>query len=388
MTALSNAVPPHRRRFLMPLSRYLTKFTQSKLPHDDAHKTAQMLDSAPDKTLNGILKSYGFNSTSYLALESDKKHFFHHQVPAVTAYAQFNKVAIAAGEPICPIDLLGTAIDEFLYFSQQRSQAPLFFEVTELAVPALQQRGFKFLKLGEEPFFELDKFTLKGNKMANVRSSGNTARKRGVTVREYYPTEPEASQINPQLEAISSRWLETRGISELSFTLGTLSLEQPGDRRYYIAEYDHQVIAFLTYSPIYARQGVYLDLMRRTENTPTGTMDLLLSESFRLLGASGVKLVTMGMSPLANLQDCPIEQSKQLAWLLHQFSVHGKTFYHFQQLHDFKRKFRPHFWEPKYLAYRDLGVREVDAILQALLHQSLGRLVWWVLNQPIHFGPL
>jgi phosphatidylglycerol lysyltransferase len=249
----------------------------------------------------------------------------------------------------------------------------------------LQQHGFRFLKLGEEPFFELDKFTLKGNRMSNVRSSGNTARRRGVTVREYYPTDPEALLINPQLEAISLQWLEKRGISELSFTLGTLSLEQPRERRYFIAEHANQVVAFLTYTPIAARQGVYLDLMRRAENTPTGTMDLLLSESFQLLRETGVKLVTMGMSPLANIQNSSVEQSKHLASLLHQFSTQGKSFYNFQQMHDFKRKFKPHFWESKYLAYHHLGFRELDAILQALLHQSIGKLVWWVLNQPIHF---
>jgi phosphatidylglycerol lysyltransferase len=238
----------------------------------------------------------------------------------------------------------------------------------------LQQRGFHLLKLGEEPFFELDKFTLRGNKMANVRSSGNTARKRGVNVREYYPTDPEALLINPQLEAISNKWLETRGISELSFTLGTLSLEQPGDRRYFIAEQSNQVVAFVTYSPIYARQGVYLDLMRRSDDAPTGTMDLLLSESFQLLHKAGVKLVTMGMSPLANVQNSSMK-----------FSVYGKSFYHFDQMHDFKRKFQPHFWESKYLAYRHLGFRELDAIVSALLRQNISRLVWHILNQPIYF---
>ena len=387
MTGLSDAVTRNHRS-LIPFYRQLTSSTQSQFLSDSASQTTQMLDLASYETLNNILKAYGFNSTSYLTLESDKRHFFDHQVPAVTAYAQFNKVAITAGEPICPIDLLGNAIDEFINFTRKSSLQPLFFEVTEQVVPVLQQRGFRFLKLGEEPFFELDKFTLKGNKMANVRSSGNTARNRGVTVREYSPKEPAASSINPQLEVISRQWLETRGISELSFTLGTLSLDQPGDRRYFIAEYENQVIAFLTYSPIYARQGVYLDLMRRAENTPTGTMDLLLSESFSLLEKAGVKLVTMGMSPLANVQDSPVEQSNYLSWLLHQFSVHGKSFYHFQQMHDFKRKFKPHFWESKYLAYRHLGFRELDAILQALLHQNISKLVWWALNQPIHLGPL
>jgi phosphatidylglycerol lysyltransferase len=353
--------------------------------------TSKIVDTFFYETVENLLKGYGFNSTSYLALESDKKHFLHQQISAVTAYAQFNRVAIAAGEPICPAPLIGTAISEFIDFAESNSLKPLFFEVTEPVIPYLHARGFKFLKLGEEPFIELDKFTLKGNKMANVRSSAATARKRGVTVREYFPQSAEASLINPQLEAISKQWLTTRGISELSFTLGTLSLDCPGERRYFIAEYGGeaiapgaaQAIAFLTYTPIYRRQGVYLDLMRRLDSTPTGTMDLLLSESFRLLKDSGVKLATLGMSPLSNVRNSQIEQSKALAWFLDRFSVAGQGFYRFEPMHDFKRKFCPHFWESKYLAYCDLGIREIDAILRAILHQSLGKIVWDVLNQPI-----
>ncbi|MBW4623023.1 MAG: DUF2156 domain-containing protein [Cyanosarcina radialis HA8281-LM2] len=346
-------------------------------------QSPQILDSVAYETIHTLLRGYGFNSTSYLALESDKRHFFHRWVPAVTAYAQFNRVAIAAGEPICPRQCLDAAIAEFIASAESNGLEPLFFEVTEPVVPLLKPRGFRFLKLGEEPFFELDKFTLKGNKMANVRSSGITARKRGVTVREYYPTAPESVSINRQLEAISHQWLTTRGMQELSFTLGTLSLEQPGERRYFIAECEGEAIAFLTYTPIYSRHGVYLDLMRRLDSTPTGTMDLLLSESFRLLQASGIELVTMGMSPLANVQNSSVEQSKRLAWLLNQFSIRGKELYRYQQMHDFKSKFHPHFWESKYLAYRNLGWQELDAILQALLRQSIGSLVWQFLNQPI-----
>jgi phosphatidylglycerol lysyltransferase len=346
-------------------------------------QSPQILDSAAYETIHTLLRGYGFNSTSYLALESDKRHFFHQWVPAVTAYAQFNRVAIAAGEPICPRQCLDAAIAEFIASAESNGLEPLFFEVTEPVVPLLKPRGFRFLKLGEEPFFELDRFTLKGNKMANVRSSGITARKRGVTVREYCPTAPGSASINSQLEAISRQWLTTRGMQELSFTLGTLSLEHPGERRYFIAEYEGEAIAFLTYTPIYSRHGVYLDLMRRLDSTPTGTMDLLLSESFRLLQASGIELVTMGMSPLANVQNSSVEQSKRLAWLLDRFSIHGKELYRYQQMHDFKSKFHPHFWESKYLAYRHLGFQELDAILQALLRQSIGSLVWQFLNQPI-----
>ena len=346
-------------------------------------KSGILPGSPPYDRVQQALNQHGYNSTSYLALEADKQHFLHPQTDAVTAYALFNRVAITAGEPICAQPNLGEAVDEFMQMCDRKHWKPLFFEVTEPVVPILQARGFKFLKLGEEPFFELDRFTLKGNKMLNVRSSGNTARKRGVTVREFSPVEPDAERINAQLRDISQQWLHGKGIGELSFTLGSLSLDYPGDRRYFIAEQDGRVIAFLTYTPIYARKGVYLDLMRRVEQTPPGTMDLLLTESFQLLKASGVERVTMGMSPLANVLQSNVEQAQRLSWTLNQFYERGQKFYNFKCLHGFKQKFQPHYWESKYLAYRQMGYAELDGILQAVQGQSIGQIVWTLLNQPI-----
>jgi len=375
---------------LVRQSRSLATFTNSLLASMPGLGIGQedvQYPSFPSSTTYGyiqqVLCAAGYNSTSYLALESDKQHFIHPRTSAVTAYAVFNRVAIAAGEPICSQAELPVAIDEFLSFTHQNRWKPLFFEVTEPVVPHLRQYGFHFLKLGEEPFFDLDRFTLKGNKMANVRSSGNTARNRGVTVREYTPLSWEAATINPQMEAISQQWLQGKGIGELAFTLGSLSLDHPGDRRYFIAEHEQRVIGFLTYTPVYARQGYYLDLMRRCNDTPPGTMDLLLTESFRLLQASGAKCVTMGMSPLANVQTSTVEQSDRLAWALQQMYERGQKFYNFKRLREFKQKFQPHVWESKYLAYQTLSFSELDAIIQAVQQQSIGQIVWALMNQPL-----
>ncbi len=382
MAVLSN-IWSRSSRSAAALADHFLLPAQPSLPESRSQRSVLLPGSATYDHIHQILSHHGYNSTSYLALEADKQHFLHRDSEAVTAYALFNRVAITAGEPIAALAEQPTAIDEFLRFTQHHQWEPLFFEVTEPIVPVLKERGFSFLKLGEEPFFDLERFTLKGNKMANVRSSGNTARKRGVTVREYDPRSREAALINPQLQAISQAWLQGKGIGELTFTLGTLSLAHPGDRRYFIAEQEGRVIGFLTYTPIFARQGVYLDLMRRVSHTPPGTMDLLLTESFRLLKETGIKQVTLGMAPLANVQNSEIEQSPRLAWALQQMYDRGQKFYNFKCLYDFKQKFNPHHWESKYLAFQHLNYRELDAIIQAVQGQSIGQILWGLLNQPI-----
>jgi phosphatidylglycerol lysyltransferase len=316
-----------------------------------------------------LLRAHGYNTTSYLALEADKRHYFNPDHTAALSYMLHHNITVVAGEPLCAPDRLTDFLTEYLQNCRQQHQQPLFFEVSETALPILQAQGFKFLKQGEEPFFQLSDFSLKGNRMSNVRSSAKTARNKGVTVRQIQPLrEPEICQ---QLTDLDERWLALRGSERLRFTLGSLGLQNPGDRFYFVAECAGRVVAFVTYTPIYTRYGAYLDLMRREEDAPTGTMDLLLSESFRLLQENGVLIATMGLSPLADLSPSAVPQNPHLIKLCHWLYTNGETIYPFNSLYKFKAKFNPHWWERKYLAYRHLGPLELDAILTAITGQGL-----------------
>ncbi|MGA7932708.1 MAG: phosphatidylglycerol lysyltransferase domain-containing protein, partial [Kovacikia sp.] len=132
MTALSN--------ILSRPGRTLTTFTGSIIAAaNELEKKHSTLGLIPGSTAHDqiyqVLRATGYNSTSYLALESDKQHFLHPATAAVTAYAVFNRIAISAGEPICSPAELPFAIDEFITFSHQQQLRPLFFEVTEPTVP-------------------------------------------------------------------------------------------------------------------------------------------------------------------------------------------------------------------------------------------------------------
>ncbi|AGY57574.1 bifunctional lysylphosphatidylglycerol flippase/synthetase MprF [Gloeobacter kilaueensis] len=336
--------------------------------------------------LPALLKEHGRNTTSYLMLEPDKQIFWSAAGDAAIAYLRAGSVAVVQGEPLCADEQLESVIAEFEAFCRRTRLRPLFFEVSEWTLPAFASRGYRFLKTGEEPFIELDTFTLAGNRMANVRSSASTARRRGVSVRLHDPLAPGSAWTNARLQEISDEWLAERGaLRELSFTLGTLSLANPGERRYFVAEQEGRAIAFLTFAPIYSRSGMYLDLMRRAADCPPGTMDLLLSEAFVQLAALGYERATMGMAPLANIEQAAWAQDARLVKLLCYAREHGAALYNFEALRRFKQKFCPQRWESKYLAYRRLGWAELNALcwalegagLPALLQQAAAGHDWW-----------
>src|SRR5215470_6097864 len=60
---------------------------------------------------------------------------------------------------------------------------------------------------------------------------------------------------------------------------------------------------FIVCEPIYGRNGYYLDVTRRRADAVRGTMELLTAEILRLLSAEGCDMVSMGLAPLALLDD-------------------------------------------------------------------------------------
>lgn len=336
--------------------------------------------------LQALLRVQGYNTTSYLTLEPSKQIFFTADGKGAVAYIAHNGVAVAQGEPICDPADLEQVLAEFIGWCRFQRLRALFFEVSEKTLTTLSHYGYHFLKTGEEPFIELDQFTLAGGAMANVRSSANTARRRGVSVRLHDPKNSDAEVTNQAMENISAAWLASKATGELSFTLGTLSLNTPGDRLFFVAEQEGETIAFLTFAPIYARKGMYLDLMRRSEHCPPGTMDLLLATAFQTMATMGLECVTMGMAPLANVQQCGIPQNQQLARALAYTYEHGNKLYNFQALYRFKQKFCPQRWENKYLAYQHLGWAEISALTWAIERADLRTLLLDGLKQALRSG--
>jgi phosphatidylglycerol lysyltransferase len=340
------------------------------LPMSKTLGYTHLITAKPCADIANLLKNYGFNTTSYLALEKDKEHYFSPTQDAFISYIHHHRVSVVAGEPICKPEAMSDVLDEYFAYCQHRQQRPIFFEVSASALAPLKEKGFCCLKTGEEPFFDLRQFSLKGNRMANVRSSAKTAMHKGVQIRQFRPLGSGAEAIAQQLKDIDQKWLSHRGIERLRFTLGSLSLENPRDRLYFVAEQEGEVVAFVTYTPIYRRKGVYLDLMRRCDHAPTGTMDLLLTTSFRLLQEMGIEIATMGMAPLADKHHSDIAQNIYLTKLLQWLYQYGEKFYPFSSMYKFKAKFHPHWWESKYLAYQNLGIPEINALAFALMGKT------------------
>jgi lysylphosphatidylglycerol synthetase-like protein (DUF2156 family) len=81
-------------------------------------------------------------------------------------------------------------------------------------------------------------------------------------------------------------------------------------------------------------------------------MELLTTEIFRLLGEEGSLMASMGLAPLANLEDADFAKHPRLAKLMRFVYERKGKGYDFKQLYRYKAKYHPHAWESRYLCFR------------------------------------
>ena len=316
--------------------------------------------------LDSWVRSYGTNSNSYVLLEGPKSYFTLAGVDGFIAYQLSGGIAIIAGDPVCAPQQARRLIKAFATTMMRPVGA---YQVSPAMLEAFRGEGFADVQIGKEAVFDLNRFTLAGGKMELVRAATNKARREGVVVTEHHPFAAGAESINNELHEISEAWLKCRGNHEMGFVLGSLGLEQPSAKRYFIArskEGTGRIEGFVVCEPIYGRSGYYLDVTRRRSDAIRGTMELLTAEILRFLRAEGYQMASMGLAPLALLDDPDLLDHPVLARLMRFVYERVNLNYDFKLLYRYKAKYHPHTWEPRYFCFnqRRISLNMLYAVVQ------------------------
>jgi len=316
--------------------------------------------------LDSWVRRYGTNSSSYVLLEGPKSYFTSPGVDGFIAYQVSGGVALIAGDPVCAPHQARRLIHDFTSVVMKPVGA---YQVSPLMLEAFRQEGFADIQIGKEAVFDLDRFTLAGGKMELVRAATNKARREGLVVSEHDPFAEDAESVNDELREISAAWLSCKGNQELGFVLGSLGLEQPSAKRYFIARAENgagRIEGFIVCEPIYGRSGYYLDVTRRRLDSVRGTMELLTAEIMRILREEGCEMASMGLAPLALLDDPDLLDHPVLARLMRFVYERVNLSYDFKLLYRYKAKYHPHTWEPRYFCFnqRRLSHGMLYAVIQ------------------------
>lgn len=311
---------------------------------ENPEKTA--LDLQHARTL---LNLYSQNPCSYLTLEDDKLLYFGKNVDGVVPYGIVGDTVVVNGDPVCAEADFPKLLDEFKEFCLRSAHKLFILSITDHFLEEYKKQGFGTVKCGEEARFKLADYEISGKKGAKMRMNINHAKKAGVTVHEYKILEKRDLQIEADLNRITDEWLKGKKSSMLKFTMGTLGLDHPMDRRYFYAlDENGSMVAYIVFVPFLGKNGYMADMTRHGDHAPGGVMEDIMYEAFQVFKSEGVEYASLGVAPLAGLKE---ENASFMEKLLEFVYEHLNQCYGFKDLYRAKEKYSPTVWEPSYYAY-------------------------------------
>jgi phosphatidylglycerol lysyltransferase len=312
-----------------------------------------------------IVRAHGRTALARYAVLEDKKFFFSPHNTLVS-YVVENRVALALGDPIGPMEDVSEAISSFKSLCSSNDWFPAFYQVTPDYLDVYKSGDFECLLLGQEAIVDVSRFTLEGSENKNLRNGYNKLLRNGYHYDVVQP--PFSPRMLRELNTISDEWLSSRGASEMGFSLGwfdeaylnTCPVLLVRDREGFIEAFANIVTEF-------QNNGVAVDLMRHRAHIESGLMDFLFVSLLMWAKEQKFSTFNLGLSALSGVGEhsdaAPIERA------LHYIYENVNRFYNFRGLHTFKEKFHP-TWSPRYLAYP--GPSNLPAVSVALFRATYG----------------
>ncbi len=335
-----------------------------------------------------IVRRYGDLATIHFALNRDKSYFWSETGRTIISYRVVRGVALALGDPIGPREEHAQVLQAFLSFCRQQDWSIALYQASERSHFLCQEGGLNAYKIGEEALIDVSRFTLQGKLGAPVRHAVTRARREDLSV-QCWQGEGLPQTVFSGMQQISTEWLGTRSVqTQMGFSMGRFPADWSEELLTVVAvDSRGEVVAFLTWTPLYASNGWALDTMRRGNRTPPGAMELLIVHSVEWAQVHGYTRMSLGLASLRGVGEetlpTPYNADEQKlhtrsAALLERWaaSLHqrGIILGSHRSLAAFKSKFQP-TWEARYLIVSE--GQELPRVLLALaqVHSS----GWWSL---------
>lgn len=317
-----------------------------------------------------IIMRHGWNATAFQLVNPGITRWFSRQYDAVIGYVERSGYRVVAGAPVARHADLGSVVEEFENDTHTRGIRICYFGAEERMHSLLEVPDkHAMVVLGAQPAWHpanmLDTFRNK----ASLRAQIHRSRNKGVAVREW-PV--HRAGPDPELQRVLDEWLASRGMAALHFLVEPRTLSHLEGRRVFVATQQSRAVGFLLCSPIPSRDGWLVEQFIRGNDAPNGTVELMLHAAITALAESGATYVTLGLSPLSPTGDLERMNPWWLHMLFRWVRAHGKRFYNFEGLHNFKAKFEPDHWDPIYAIApgNRFGIMQLYAIAHAFTNKN------------------
>ena len=311
------------------------------------------LTGEDESAIRGLLESYGKNdSLGYFATRRDKAVVFAPDGRAAITYRVEVGVCLASGDPVGDPKSWPQAVDAWLELCLAYGWAPGVMGASAAGAQVFRDAGLNALQLGDEAILHTDGFRLSGPQMRGVRQAVTRARRAGVSVRMRRHRDLDSEEMAEVIRRADA-WRDTDDERGFSMALGRLGDPADGDCLLVEAVHDDgRAVAMLSLVP-WGANGVSLDLMRRSPQSPNGTIELMVSELCLNSEEVGIARVSLNFAMFRSA----FEQGTQLGagpiarlwrWILVFFS----RWWQLETLYRSNMKYQPQ-WVPRFACYED-----------------------------------
>lgn len=319
-----------------------------------SQRSDNALTGQDESAIRGLLEQYGQNdSLGYFATRRDKSVVFAPNGRAAITYRVEVGVCLASGDPVGDPRAWPQAINAWLRVCRDYGWAPGVMGASFAGAQAFRDAGLSALELGDEAILRPAEFKLSGPDMRGVRQAVTRARRSGLTVRIRRHGDIGPEEMARVIERADA-WRDTE--SERGFSMALGRLGDPADAECLLVEAvrgdSGEVVAMLSLVP-WGHSGASLDLMRRSPQSPNGTIELMVSELALQAGTVGVNRISLNFAMFRSA----FEQGAQLGAgpvlrLWRRLLMFFSRWWQLETLYRSNMKYRPQ-WVPRYACYED-----------------------------------
>lgn len=235
------------------------------------------LSSVDEQIIRGMIDRFNRDdSLAYFATRRDKSIVYAPNGRAAVTYRVEAGVSLASADPIGDPDAWGDAIEAWIARSREFGWAPGVMGASERGAHAYRKHGLSVIRLGDEAVLYPRDFRLGAPEMRAVRQSVTHARREGVTVRVRRHSQLSSEELK-DVERRANLWRDSTDERGFSMALSRIGDPNDGDCVLVEALMGEEVVAELSFVP-WGKNGISLDLMRRSHGSPNGTIEAMITE--------------------------------------------------------------------------------------------------------------
>ncbi|UZE96780.1 DUF2156 domain-containing protein [Alkalimarinus alittae] len=310
-----------------------------------------------------IVQLYGSQSSAQFLFQ-DGVNYFGLASEGVIGYAPqkgfLGTTNIVFANPVCAPSTLNSLLSAFL---ASQTEPTLFVGVDQTVAEALSSVGYRSNQVGVESHIEIDTFNVVGQHKKQLRHASNFAKRHRCRVDELSWQALDTKQVI----RLSEEWRSNKGVSRRELKLLTkppVFEDEPLVRKFYCFE-GHKLLGFVYFEPYFESgkiKGYCANIIRSLVDAEyAGVSDYIILEAIKQFRLEGVKVLSLGLSPLYNIQP-ENNDNPRVRWMLRLMYQRANALYAFKGLAYHKTRYRP-VQTPWYLCSKDLSTPRLFSAL-------------------------